>query len=99
MLDAAQRVAARAVQAIEGATAPLGLMQASSTTFCDRTRRRRLRLRGLDAPSIDAKVRARVDARQARDFARADALRTELAGLGVEVLDGAEGESSWRVTI
>jgi cysteinyl-tRNA synthetase len=96
--DSARQLAARAVQALDGACAPLGLMQAPSEEFARRTRVRRLKLRGLDARAIDAKVRERTDARGAKDFARADSLRKELAAMGVDVLDSGN-ESSWRLTI
>jgi cysteinyl-tRNA synthetase len=95
--DSARQLAARAVQALDGSCAPLGLMQATMEAFASRTRARRLRIRGLDARTIDGKVRERTEARGAKDFARADALRKELAAMGVEVLD-AGAASSWRVT-
>jgi cysteinyl-tRNA synthetase len=96
--DAARQLAARAVQSLDGACTPLGLMQATPQAFAARTLARRLKLRGLDARLVDAKVRARADAREAKDFARADALRQELTALGIEVLDSAAG-SSWKVTL
>ena len=95
---AARHLAGKAVQALDEACAPLGLMQASSEVFAARTKERRLRLRKLDAAAIDAKVQARGEARAAKDFARGDALRKELVEMGVEVLDGPSG-SSWKVTI
>lgn len=49
-----------------------------------------------DAPRIEALVAERAQARAARDWARADALRDALAALGVEVEDTG-GESRWRV--
>jgi cysteinyl-tRNA synthetase len=92
----ARQLAARAVEALDGACKPLGLMQAPGEVFAKRSRARRLKLRGLDAGWIDAKVNDRTAARGSKDFARADALRKELDALGIEVLD-AGGESSWRV--
>jgi len=44
---------------------------------------------------IDALVAERDEARRARDFARADALRDTLAERGIELLDGQEG-TRWR---
>jgi cysteinyl-tRNA synthetase len=44
---------------------------------------------------IDALVDARIAARKARDFARADAIREQLAAMGVLVEDGADG-ARWR---
>lgn len=44
---------------------------------------------------VDALVQARLDARAAKDWARADAIRDELKAEGIEVMDGAGG-SNWR---
>jgi cysteinyl-tRNA synthetase len=51
--------------------------------------------RGEDDAEIDALVAERDAARAARDFARADALRDQLAERGIELLDGPEG-TRWR---
>jgi cysteinyl-tRNA synthetase len=93
---AVRGLAALGVIALDRACAPLGLMQATSEDYWARTRERRLRLRGLDADLIDRKVHERGEARKAKDFGRADALRKELAEMGVDVFDGADG-SSWKV--
>ena len=74
----------------------LGLLEAPIETFFTRTRARRLELRKLDAAAIDAKVRERDAARASKDFARADAIRKELATTSVELLDGESG-TTWRV--
>jgi cysteinyl-tRNA synthetase len=50
---------------------------------------------GDDDAAIDALVAERDAARGARDFARADAIRDELAERGIELLDGAE-QTRWR---
>ncbi|MBL8544535.1 MAG: cysteine--tRNA ligase [Hyphomonadaceae bacterium] len=47
------------------------------------------------AREIDALVAERVAARQAKDYAKSDALRDALAARGVEVMDSAAG-STWR---
>ena len=52
--------------------------------------------RALDRARIEALVAERTDARQARDWARADAQRDALAALGVELRDGPGG-TSWKV--
>ncbi|HZO07732.1 MAG TPA: hypothetical protein VFC77_00030, partial [Myxococcota bacterium] len=46
-------------------------------------------------PRIDALVAERWQARKARDFARADAIRAALSAEGIEVEDGPDG-SKWR---
>jgi cysteinyl-tRNA synthetase len=76
----------------------LGLGQASVTEYKTRTRERRLRNRRLDPADVGAKVKARNDARENRDFARADALRDELAALGVELYDTPTG-TAWSVAV
>ena len=52
----------------------------------------------MSAAEIEARLQARDEARQAKDFARADALRKELSDLRIEVADSPEG-STWRVGI
>jgi cysteinyl-tRNA synthetase len=94
-----RQLAAAAVNALDGSVKPLGLMLASYETYMTRTRAQRLKIKGLDATDIDAKVRARGEARVAKDFARADSLRKELTELGIEVLDETSGASSWRVLL
>jgi cysteinyl-tRNA synthetase len=97
-LEALQKLAAAAVQALDAACRPLGLMQASSEDYWARTRSRRLKARRLEAAAIDQKVAERSEARRAKDFARADALRKELAELGVEIFDAGE-TSTWKIAL
>ena len=94
--EAVRQLAAAARDSLRDACAPLGLMQADSAAFWKRTKERRLRLRGLEEKAIDDKVAARAEARRARDFAKADALRKELAELGVEVFDAGDA-STWKI--
>jgi cysteinyl-tRNA synthetase len=48
-----------------------------------------------NAQRIDALVAERVAARKAKDFAKADRIRQELAAEGIEIMDGPDG-STWR---
>jgi cysteinyl-tRNA synthetase len=50
-----------------------------------------------DAAAIDALIAERLAARRARDFARADAIRAEMAGRGI-VLEDGPGGTTWRRT-
>jgi cysteinyl-tRNA synthetase len=50
---------------------------------------------GDDDAEIEALVAQRDEARAARDFARADALRDQLSERGVELLDTPQG-TRWR---
>jgi len=52
--------------------------------------------RGIDGAAVEAKLAERTAARQAKDFARSDAIRDELLAQGVAIMDGAGG-TSWKV--
>jgi cysteinyl-tRNA synthetase len=50
---------------------------------------------GGDDGEIEVAIAARIAARRAKDFARADAIRAELAARGVLLEDSAAG-TTWR---
>jgi cysteinyl-tRNA synthetase len=52
----------------------------------------------IDEGGIAARLADRREARAARDFARSDAIRDELAAAGVEVMDGDPLAWDWKVT-
>jgi cysteinyl-tRNA synthetase len=95
-----QGLAAAALESLDACCKPLGLMQADAAAFFARTRAKRLKLRGLDEKAIEAKVKERIDARNAKDFARGDAIRAELAAMGIELQDvPGGGGTTWRVAV
>ncbi|WP_323991291.1 cysteine--tRNA ligase [Nguyenibacter sp. L1] len=49
----------------------------------------------IDPAEIETLIQHRLDARRARDFARADAIRADLAGRGIVLEDGPAG-TTWR---
>ena len=51
----------------------------------------------IDADEVAARLADRREARAARDFARSDAIRDELAAAGVEVMDGDPLGWDWKV--
>jgi cysteinyl-tRNA synthetase len=93
---AAGVVAAELLTAIRRIAAQLGMLQATPADYAARTRERRLRLRKLTPAAIDQKVAERAAARAGKDFARGDALRGELAALGIALHDGADG-TTWNI--
>jgi len=48
---------------------------------------------------IEAKLAERREARVAKDFARSDAIRDELAAAGVEVMDGDQLGWDWKLAL
>ena len=69
----------------------LGLFAQKPEDFLASLREIRARRRGLDMNKVVELLRERQEARAAKDFARSDAARDELAALGVEVRDTPEG--------
>jgi cysteinyl-tRNA synthetase len=74
----------------------LGVFGQDSQTFLTALKTSRVTRLGLDAARIDALVAERQQVRKAKDFARSDAIRDELAGLGVTVMDTPAGPE-WDV--
>ncbi len=76
----------------------LGLGHTPAPTYRARTRARRLAVRQLAEADVEARLAARAQARAAKDFQRSDALRDELAALGVVVKDTPEGQR-WALEV
>ncbi|MGC4090687.1 MAG: hypothetical protein QM756_23005 [Polyangiaceae bacterium] len=94
---AAAAVLARQVHAAILRVAGLvGLLRADAADYRLRTRARRLALRSLDEASVDARVKARNDARAAKNFEESDRIRAELTTLGISLRDGTDS-TEWTV--
>jgi cysteinyl-tRNA synthetase len=93
---AAPYLAAQMVVAMRMACEPLGLLPSTPDAYRERTQRQRLGLLGVTAEQIDARLAERTAARQAKDFARGDAIRKELDAMGLDIADSPEG-TTWRV--
>ena len=81
--------------------AALGTMDAVLGLGLLKLERAHLRLRpkgvDLDEAEIEATLTARKEARAAKDFAKSDALRDELAAKGVDVMDGDPLGWEWKL--
>jgi cysteinyl-tRNA synthetase len=95
---ASASVAAEALSLLTRLAGELGLLQATLEEHASRTRSLRMKLRNLSASEIEAQIAARAAARQSKDFARADAIRAELAARGVSLRDTPTG-TDWRVEV
>lgn len=74
----------------------LGLGLDEPEAFLSRVRDRRAAKLGVDKEWVEACLVRRAEARQAKDFTAADAVRDELAAKGVEMLDTPQG-TTWRL--
>ncbi|MBZ0271341.1 cysteine--tRNA ligase [bacterium] len=74
----------------------LGICLSAPADYFTARSGRALKKRNLSADGIEAKIKARADARAARDFARADAIRDELAEAGIIIKDSPSG-TTWTV--
>ena len=91
LAGAANRGDRDAAIALKSSAAILGLLEQSG----DEWARGDAGADSLGDAEIEALIKARNDARSARDFTTADAIRDELAGKGILLEDGAGG-TSWR---
>ncbi|WP_426689381.1 cysteine--tRNA ligase [Rhodanobacter ginsengiterrae] len=91
LADAArQSGSAEAKAALLGGGALLGLLQQAPEAWFRRGDK------AIDEARIEDLLEQRRAARAARDFARADAIRDELAALGIAIEDGAQG-TRWSI--
>jgi cysteinyl-tRNA synthetase len=93
---AAASAAAEIFDCLRRSTSVLGLLQASAARYAERTRERRLRLRGLSRAEIETDVARRTEARKNKNFGEADAIRTKLETLGIALHDSATG-TGWSI--
>lgn len=74
----------------------LGLLGTDVEAFHDEVKRKRLAAMGLTEDEVQGLLDQRAAARGDKDWARADALREELEGRGIAVMDTPDGVQ-WRV--
>ncbi len=69
----------------------LGVFGASPADFLEELRDTRASRAGIDVQKVAELMEVRAQARSAKDFARSDAVREELASMGIEVRDTPSG--------
>ncbi|MEF8823188.1 MAG: cysteine--tRNA ligase [Desulfohalobiaceae bacterium] len=69
----------------------LGVFHKDPATFLDELRRFKAEKYGVDLEEVQRLIRERQEARQNKDFSRADALRDQLAEMGITLQDGPQG--------
>ena len=75
----------------------LGLFGDAPADAIKRIEQKQRDVRNIDAAAIEAELARRNEARASKDFARADAIRKQLAERGVEILDRPNNTSEWRL--
>jgi cysteinyl-tRNA synthetase len=95
---ASRSAVAGASEALEVMARVLGLGADEPASFIERVRNRRAQSLGIDPRAIQSSIDERTRARQAKDYARSDAIRDELAQRGVELFDGPTG-TDWRLQL
>ena len=91
-----RRTLARIARDVRSVGDALGVFAADPATYLAERRTRLVKRRGIDVSAVERLLAARVAARAAKDFTRSDAIRAELAGLGVAVHDTPHG-TEWSV--
>lgn len=77
----------------KGAANLLGLLHETESAWRARQRANI----AVDAAAIEERIAARLAARKARDFAKADHIREQLAAEGIVLMDNKDGTTSWEV--
>jgi cysteinyl-tRNA synthetase len=75
----------------------LGVLRSPARRYVEEEKGRHLTASGIDPAEIERLIAERAAARKARDFRRADEIRSELLARGIALKDGAEG-TSWSTT-
>jgi cysteinyl-tRNA synthetase len=91
-----RRTLARLGRDIRGVGDALGVFAADPRVYLAERRARLVKRRGIDVATVERLLADRAAARAAKDFTRSDAIRAELATLGVAVHDTPHG-TDWSV--
>jgi cysteinyl-tRNA synthetase len=91
-----RRTLARLGRELRAVGAAIGIFEQAPATYLAERRTRLVKARGIDVAHVAAKIAERNAARASKDYARGDAIRDELATIGVALHD-APGGTDWSV--
>jgi len=92
-----KRTLARIARDLRHVGGALGLLSQDPAAYRAERRARLVRAKKIDSAAVGAKIAERSAARVAKNFARADEIRDELLGMGVQLHDGQD-TTDWSVT-
>jgi len=87
---------AKSWQELKRLAAILGIFQEAPAEYVSHEKTRGLSILGIDQSEPESRIRARAEARAAKDFSKADAIRAELAAKGIILEDSREG-TEWKI--
>lgn len=85
-------------KAIKNVLSVLGLMPASYAEVLQQLREKALKRAGLEEERVLQKIEERTFARKNKEYEKSDAIRKELAEVGIALMDGPTG-TFWRPTV
>ena len=91
-----RRTLARIARDLRAVGDAIGVFAAEPAIYLAERRARLVKRRGIDLAAVEQLLAARTAARTAKDFARSDAIRGELAARGVQLHDTPRG-TEWSV--
>ena len=92
-------VVAPALEALAVLEHTFALLTLDSAAFQEEVKDKRLAAMGVPRDRVEALIADRATARSTKDWASADAIREELTGLGIVVMDRSGGDAEWRVRL
>lgn len=75
----------------------LGVMNERPADYFERKKQNVLEKKGVDTTFIEGKIAERREARKAKQWQQADAIRKELEAMGVSLEDRPDGTTEWRL--
>jgi len=91
-----KRTLARIAKDLRHVGGAIGLLSQDPAAYRAERRARLVRAKKIDSAQVAAKIAERTAARAAKDYARSDAIRDELLGIGVQLHD-SPGGTDWSV--
>ncbi len=92
----ARTAAKKILEALKQVDQVLGMFSADPSTYLEKHRKKAADRAGISIEWIQGKIAERLNARDEKDWAKADVLRDELLSKGVVLMDGVNG-TEWSV--